>query len=182
MGDVSSLGHGWALDDRFIEGDTDPGRIEDSKLLGAPGFRGQLPIGVKHTLCLILSIELLDVLDVNTATGLLGDRAVRIATEKNFDGIALNDRHLSGLSLFIPGRKTKFLLIEGERGIDIKRLGGLVHVPTRENAFPKPCLLSMMETCHTHIMGYPQNSTTNSNSGIATSPHPHKDPDTTQAS
>ena len=78
-----------------------------------------LPIGVNHTLCLILSIELLDVLDVNTTTGLLGDRAVRIATEKNFDGITLSDRHLRGLSLFISGRKTKFLRIEGERGIDI---------------------------------------------------------------
>jgi len=28
--------------------------------------------------------------------------------------------------------------------------------PPRENAFPKPCMLSIMETFHTHIIGYPQ--------------------------
>jgi len=80
-------------------------------------------MGVNHTLCLILSIELLDVLDVNTETGLLGDISVSVAAEKNFDGIALNDRHLSGLSLFILGRKAKVLHIEGEGRFDITPSG-----------------------------------------------------------
>jgi len=109
----------WSLDDRLIEGDTDPGRIEDGKLLGAPGFCGQRTIGVNHTLCLILGIEVLDMLDVNTEAGLLGDRAVMVATEKNFDGITGDDCHLSGLPLGMSGRKAKFLLIEGECDIDI---------------------------------------------------------------
>jgi hypothetical protein len=51
-------------------------------------------MGVNHTLCLILSLELLDVLDVNTAIGLLGDRAVSVTAEKNFDGITGDDCHL----------------------------------------------------------------------------------------
>src|SRR5262245_1882094 len=34
-----------------------------------------------------------------------------------------------------------------------KRLRGLVHVPTREHAFPKPCMLSMTKTCHPYIRG-----------------------------
>src|SRR5262249_15363347 len=37
-----------------------------------------------------------------------------------------------------------------------KRLGYLVHVPTREDACSKSCEFSTMETCHAHIMGYPQ--------------------------
>jgi hypothetical protein len=109
----------WALDDRLVEGDTDPGTIEDGKLLSPPRFRSQLPIGVNHTLCLILGIEVLDMLNMNTETGLLGDISVIVATEKNFDGITGDDCHLSGLPLGIPGRKTKFLLIEGEGSIDI---------------------------------------------------------------
>ena len=34
-----------------------------------------------------------------------------------------------------------------------KCLGLLVHVSTREDAFPKPCLFSTTQPCHTHIMG-----------------------------
>src|SRR5205085_8569468 len=37
-----------------------------------------------------------------------------------------------------------------------KRLGLLVHVPTREDAFPKPCMLSTTKTFHPYVMGYPQ--------------------------
>jgi hypothetical protein len=37
-----------------------------------------------------------------------------------------------------------------------KRLGGLVHVPTRENALTKPCMLSTTKTFHPYIVGYPQ--------------------------
>jgi len=107
------------LGDRLIEGDTDPSRIEDGKLLGSPGFHGQLPIGVNDPLGLILGIEVLDVLDVNTETGLLSDIAVIIATEKNFDGIAGDDCHLGGLSLRILGCKAKALYIEGEGSLDI---------------------------------------------------------------
>jgi hypothetical protein len=107
------------LGDRLIEGDADPGRIEDGKFLGSPGFRGQLPIGMDDPLRLILGIEGLDVLDVNTETGLLGDISVIVTTENNFDGITGDDCHLGGFSLGKPGRKTKFLRIEGERGIDI---------------------------------------------------------------
>src|SRR5262249_49050191 len=34
-----------------------------------------------------------------------------------------------------------------------KRLGGLVHVPTSEDAFSKSCMLSTMETFHSDILG-----------------------------
>src|SRR5215475_9763469 len=111
IGDVSSLGHGWSLSDTFIESDTYARRIEDGKFLGSPGFHGQLPIGMNHTLCLILGIEVLDMLDMDTETGLLCNISVIVATEKNFDGITGDDCHFSGLPLSIPGRKTKFLLI-----------------------------------------------------------------------
>jgi hypothetical protein len=66
---------------------------------------------------------LLDVLDVNTETGLLGDISVIVAAEKNFDGITCDDGHLGGLSLCIPGRKAKLLHIEGEGSIDITPSG-----------------------------------------------------------
>jgi hypothetical protein len=74
---------------------------------------------MNDALCLILTIELLDVLDVNMETGLLGDISVIVATEKNFDGIACNNCHFGGLPLGILGRKTKLLHIKSERGIDI---------------------------------------------------------------
>jgi hypothetical protein len=61
----------------------------------------------------------LDVLDVDTETGLLGDISVMVATEKNFDGIASDDCHVGGLPLGIPRGKTELLHIEGEGGIDI---------------------------------------------------------------
>jgi hypothetical protein len=112
-----------SLDDRLIEGETDARRIEDGKLLGSPGFHGQLTVGMYDPFRLILGIELLDVLDVNTETGLFRDISVSVAAEKNFDRIALNDGHLGGLPLGIPGRKTELLHIEGERGIDITPSG-----------------------------------------------------------
>ena len=34
-----------------------------------------------------------------------------------------------------------------------KRLGLLVHVPTREDASAKSCMLSTMETCHSYALG-----------------------------
>jgi hypothetical protein len=74
---------------------------------------------MNDALCLILTIEVLDVLDVNTETGLFCDISVLVAAEKNFDGITCDDCHLGGLSLGIPRRKTKLLHIEGEGGIDI---------------------------------------------------------------
>src|SRR5262245_42130570 len=37
-----------------------------------------------------------------------------------------------------------------------KCLGYVVHITTREDAFPQSGMLSMMETCHTHLMGDPQ--------------------------
>jgi len=123
IGDVSSLGHGWALGDRLIEGGTDTGRVEDGKFLGSPGFRGQLTVGVNDAVSLILGIELFDVLDVDTETGLFRYISVIVAAEKNFDHIACDDCHLGGLPLGIPGRKTKLLLIEGEANLDITPSG-----------------------------------------------------------
>ena len=35
-------------------------------------------------------------------------------------------------------------------------MGLLVHVPTKADAFPKPLVFSLTETCHPYIMGNPQ--------------------------
>jgi hypothetical protein len=37
-----------------------------------------------------------------------------------------------------------------------KRLGGLVHVPAREDAFSKPCVFSLTETFHAYVVGNPE--------------------------
>src|ERR1700745_3539244 len=34
-----------------------------------------------------------------------------------------------------------------------KRLGYLVHIPTRKNPLTKPLLFSTMETCHSYVLG-----------------------------
>ena len=63
------------------------------------GFVVNAPLGWMTPLRVILCIEVRDVLDVNTETGLFHYISVSVATEKNFDGITGDYYHLSGLLL-----------------------------------------------------------------------------------
>lgn len=85
-----------------------------------------------HPLRLIFCIERLDVLHMDTETGLFSYRPVIVSTEKNVDGIALHDGHLGRITFRMEGGKTKLLHTSPDRP-----LWDTAQMPCRKHAHCK---------------------------------------------